>query len=47
MKARQDGVAKRLDAVAGTRSDNESIDRLKTLISAMNSKLAAVDGGGR
>ena len=44
LKARQDGIAKRLEAVAGTRSDKESIAKLKTLISAMNTKLAALDG---
>ena len=44
LKARQDGIAKRLEAVAGTRTDKESIAKLKTLISAMNTKLAALDG---
>ncbi len=44
LKARQDGVAKRLDTVAGTRSDKESITKLKTLIASMNTKLAALDG---
>ena len=44
LKARQDGVAKRLDTVAGTRSDKESIAKLKTLIASMNTKLAALDG---
>jgi methyl-accepting chemotaxis protein len=44
LKARQDGIAKRLEAVAGTRSDKESIAKLKSLISAMNTKLAALDG---
>jgi methyl-accepting chemotaxis protein len=44
LKARQDGIAKRLDDVARTQSDRESIDRLKKLIAAMNSKLAALDG---
>jgi methyl-accepting chemotaxis protein len=44
LKARQEGIAKRLDDVARTQSDRESIDRLKKLIAAMNSKLAALDG---
>jgi methyl-accepting chemotaxis protein len=44
LKARQDGVAKRLDTVAGTRSDKESIAKLKTLVASMNTKLAALDG---
>lgn len=44
LKPRQDGIAKRLEAVAGTRTDKESIAKLKTLISAMNTKLAALDG---
>jgi methyl-accepting chemotaxis protein len=44
LKARQDGVAKRLDDVARTQSDREAIERLKKLIAAMNSKLAALDG---
>lgn len=44
LKARQVGVAKRLDTVAGTRSDKESIAKLKTLVASMNTKLAALDG---
>jgi methyl-accepting chemotaxis protein len=44
LKARQDGVAKRLDTVAGTRSDKEPIAKLKTLVASMNTKLAALDG---
>jgi methyl-accepting chemotaxis protein len=44
LKARQDGIAKRLDEVARTQSDREAIDRLKKLIAAMNSKLGALDG---
>src|SRR5205807_6869232 len=40
LKTRQDGIAKRLDAVAATRSDQESIAKLKTLIAAMNTKLS-------
>ena len=44
LMARQDGVTKRLDTVAGTRSDKESIAKLKTLIASMNTKLAALDG---
>jgi HAMP domain-containing protein len=44
LKARQDGIAKRLDSVAHTQSDRDAIDRLKKLISAMNAKLAALDG---
>ncbi len=43
LKARQDGVAKRLDEVARNQSDREAIDRLKKLIATMNSKLGAVD----
>ena len=43
LKARQDGIAKRLDDVARNQSDRESIDRLKKLIATMNSKLGAVD----
>src|SRR3954453_12033410 len=39
LKTRQDGIARRLDAVA-TRSDQESIAKLKTLIAAMNTKLS-------
>ncbi|WP_426530051.1 methyl-accepting chemotaxis protein [Bradyrhizobium sp. McL0615] len=44
LKARQDGIAKRLDEVARTQSDREAIDRLKKLIAAMNGKLGALDG---
>ena len=44
LKARQEGIAKRLDSVANTQSDRDAIDRLKKLITAMNSKLAALDG---
>src|SRR6478735_3012127 len=44
LKARQEGVAKRLDEVARTQSDREAIDRLKKLIAAMNTKLGALDG---
>lgn len=44
LKARQEGIAKRLDTVAGTRSDKESIAKLKTLVASMNTKLAALDG---
>ena len=44
LKARQNGIAKRLDEVARNQSDREAIDRLKKLISAMNSKLGALDG---
>ena len=44
LKARQDGISKRLDDIARTQSDRAAIDRLKTLISAMNTKLAALDG---
>jgi methyl-accepting chemotaxis protein len=44
LKARQEGIAKRLDEVARTQSDREAIDRLKKLIAAMNSKLGALDG---
>jgi methyl-accepting chemotaxis protein len=44
LKARQDGIAKRLDEVARNQSDRAAIDRLKTLISAMNDKLGALNG---
>ena len=44
LKARQEGIAKRLDGVAHAQSDRNSIDRLKKLITAMNTKLAALDG---
>ena len=44
LKARQDGIAKRLDDIARTQSDRVAIDRLKKLISDMNVKLAALDG---
>ncbi|HET9586110.1 MAG TPA: methyl-accepting chemotaxis protein [Bradyrhizobium sp.] len=44
LKARQEGIAKRLDGVAHAQSDRDSIDRLKKLITAMNTKLAALDG---
>src|SRR3954468_13498512 len=40
LKARQDGIARRLDDIARTQSDRVAIDRLKTLIAAMNTKLA-------
>ena len=44
LKARQEGIAKRLDEVARTQTDRESMDRLKKLIAGMNTKLAALDG---
>ena len=44
IKARQEGIAKRLDGVAHAQSDRDLIDRLKKLITAMNTKLAALDG---
>jgi methyl-accepting chemotaxis protein len=43
LRARQEGIAKRLDNVAHTQSDRDAIDRLKKLIAAMNGKLAALD----
>jgi len=43
LRARQEIIAKRLDAIAATRTDQASIDRLKTQIAAMNGKLAALD----
>jgi methyl-accepting chemotaxis protein len=43
LKARQEVIAKRLDAIAATRTDQASIDRLKAQIAAMNGKLAALD----
>ena len=47
LKARQEGIAKRLDEVARTQSDREAIDRLKKLIAAMNSKLGGARRSGR
>jgi len=44
LKARQESIARRMDAIAATRSDKESIAKLKTLISGMNAKLSALDG---
>ena len=44
LKARQEGIAKRLDEIARTQSDRDAIDRLKKLIAAMNTKLGALDG---
>jgi methyl-accepting chemotaxis protein len=44
LKARQDVIVRRLDAIAATRSDQESIAKLKTLIAAMNAKLGALQG---
>jgi methyl-accepting chemotaxis protein len=44
LKARQDVIARRLDAIAATRSDQESIAKLKTLIAAMNTKLGTLEG---
>jgi methyl-accepting chemotaxis protein len=44
LKARQDGIARRLDEVARNQSDREVIDRLKKLIAAMNDKLGALNG---
>jgi methyl-accepting chemotaxis protein len=43
LKVRQDAVSKRLDAIAGQQSDKQSIDRLKSLNAAINSKISAVD----
>jgi methyl-accepting chemotaxis protein len=43
LKGRQEIIAKRLDAIAAARTDQASIDRLKTQIAAMNGKLAALD----
>jgi methyl-accepting chemotaxis protein len=43
LKGRQEVIAKRLDAIAAARTDQASIDRLKTQIAAMNGKLAALD----
>jgi methyl-accepting chemotaxis protein len=43
LKARQEVIARRLDAIAATRADQQSIARLKSLISAMNDKLASLD----
>jgi methyl-accepting chemotaxis protein len=43
LKARQDVIARRLDAIAATRSDQESIAKLKTLIASMNTKLGALE----
>jgi methyl-accepting chemotaxis protein len=43
LRARQEGIASRLDGVTRTQSDRESIDRLNKLIAAMNGKLAELD----
>ncbi len=43
LKARQEVIARRLDAIAATRTDQASIDRLKAQIGAMNTTLAALD----
>lgn len=43
LKARQDIIAKRLDAIVAARTDQSSIDKPKSLIAAMNGKLAALD----
>ena len=43
LKARQDVIARRLDAIAATRSDQELIAKLKTLIASMNTKLGALE----
>ena len=43
LKARQEVIARRLDAIAATRTDQQSIARLKSLILAMNDKLASLD----
>ena len=43
LRARQEVIARRLDAIAATRTDQQSIARLKSLISAMNDKLASLD----
>ena len=43
LKARQEVIAKRLDAIAAARTDQASIAKLKALIAAMNGKLAALD----
>jgi methyl-accepting chemotaxis protein len=43
LKARQDIIAKRLEAIAAARTDQASIDKPKSLIAAMNGKLAALD----
>lgn len=44
LKARQDGIAKRLDEVARNQSDRAAIDRLKKLIADMSEKLGKLDG---
>jgi methyl-accepting chemotaxis protein len=44
LKARQENIAKRLDAIAALESDAKGIDRLKSLNAAINAKLAALDG---
>jgi methyl-accepting chemotaxis protein len=43
LRARQEGIASRLDGVARTQSDRETIDRLNKLIAGMNGKLAELD----
>ena len=44
LKKRQEGITKRLDEISRTQSDHEAMERLKKLIAAMNTKLAALDG---
>jgi methyl-accepting chemotaxis protein len=43
LKARQEQVAKRLDAIAALQSDKQAIDKLRSLDTAINDKLAALD----
>jgi methyl-accepting chemotaxis protein len=44
LKSRQDNISKRLDAIASFQSDGTAVNKLKSLNSAINSKLTALDG---
>jgi methyl-accepting chemotaxis protein len=44
LKSRQDNIGKRLDAIASFQSDGAAVNKLKSLNSAINAKLTALDG---
>jgi methyl-accepting chemotaxis protein len=44
LKARQQNITQRLDAITGLNSDSQAADNLKALNAAINAKLAALDG---
>jgi methyl-accepting chemotaxis protein len=44
LKARQQNITQRLDAISGLNSDSQAADNLKALNAAINAKLAALDG---